>query len=247
MSLRFALPLALCLGTPLAALDLGGMTDEERAAFRAEVRAYLIENPEVLMEAIAVLEERDKAAQAAADVALATDNAEALFNDGYSFVGGNPDGDITLVEFMDYRCGYCKRAFEEVNQLLEADGNIRFIVKELPILGEQSTMSAQFAIAVHQIHGDETYKVIHDSLMTLRSDISPDVLARLADTFGLDPVPIMDRMQGPEVAAVINQNRALAQAMQISGTPTFVLEDTMLRGYLPLAQMQQVVAQIREN
>ncbi len=247
MSLRLALPLALCLGTPLAALDLGAMTDEERAAFRAEVRAYLIENPEVLMEAIAVLDERDKAAQAAADVALATQNAEALFNDGYSYVGGNPDGDITLVEFMDYRCGYCKRAFEEVNQLLEADGNIRFIVKELPILGEQSTMSAQFAIAVQQIHGDETYKVIHDSLMTLRSDITPDVLARLADTFGLDPAPIMNRMNGPEVAEVINQNRALAQSMQISGTPTFVVQDTMLRGYLPLAQMQQVVAQVRED
>jgi protein-disulfide isomerase len=247
MSLRLVLPLAICLGSPLAALELDSMTDQERAAFRAEVRAYLLENPEVLMEAIAVLDERDKAAQAANDRTLAVDNAAALFDDGYSFVGGNPDGNITLVEFMDYRCGYCKRAFEEVNQLLDRDGNIRFIVKELPILGEQSVLAAQFAIAVHQIHGDESYKAIHDALMTLRSDISPEVLARLADTFGLDPTPIMDRMGGPEVAAVINRNRELAQVMQISGTPTFVLEDTMMRGYLPLAQMEQVVAQVRAD
>jgi protein-disulfide isomerase len=247
MSLRLALPLALSLATPLAALELDQMTDAERESFRAEVRAYLLDNPEVLMEAIGILEQRESEAQAAADIALARNNADALFNDGHSWVGGNPDGDITLVEFMDYRCGYCRQAFAEVEQLLETDGNIRFIVKELPILGEQSVLAAQFAIAVQQVNGDEAYKTIHDALMTLRSDVSPDTLSRLADTFGLDPAPILARMNGPEVAAVIAENRALAQAMQISGTPTFVLEDTMLRGYVPLPQMQQIVAKVRQD
>jgi protein-disulfide isomerase len=251
MSLRLALPVALaCLLSapmPLAALDFDAMTDSERDAFQAEVRAYLLEHPEVLMEAIAILEQRESAAQAAADVALAQNNADALFNDGHSWVGGNPDGDITLVEFMDYRCGYCRQAFPEVEQLLEMDGNIRFIVKELPILGEQSVLAAQFAIAVQQIHGDEAYKVIHDALMSLRSDVTPETLGRLADTFGHDPAPILARMSGPEVAAVIAENRALAQAMQITGTPTFVLEDTMLRGYVPLPQLAQIVAKVRAD
>ena len=245
MSLRLALPLALCLATPVWALQIDAMTDAERQAFRAEVRAYLMENPEVLMEAIGVLEAREGAAQTANDTSMAVANADALFNDGYSFIGGNPDGDITLVEFMDYRCSYCKQAFAEVESLLTSDGNIRFIVKELPILGEQSVLAAQFAIAVQQLHGDPTYKQIHDALMTLRSDITPDVLSRLADTFGLDAAPILARAAGPEVAAVINDNRALAQAMQISGTPTFVLEDRMLRGYVPLAQLQQIVDAVR--
>jgi len=231
--------------TPSAALDLDAMTDGERAAFRAEVRAYLLDNPEVLMEAIRVLETRDQQAQVAADVALAQANADALFNDGYSYVGGNPDGDITLVEFMDYRCGYCRQAFAEVEQLLEVDGNIRFIVKEFPILGEQSMLAAQFAIATQQVAGDDAYKLVHDALMTLRSDITPDSLTRLGEAFALDTDAIFAAMDSAEVAAVINANQALAQRMQITGTPTFVVEDQMLRGYVPLPQMEQIVAAVR--
>lgn len=231
--------------TPSNALDLDAMTDGERAAFRAEVRAYLLDNPEVLMEAIRVLETRDQQAQIAADVALAQANADALFNDGFSYVGGNPDGDITLVEFMDYRCGYCRQAFAEVEQLLELDGNIRFIVKEFPILGEQSMLAAQFAIATQQVAGDDAYKLVHDALMTLRSDITPDSLTRLGEAFALDTDAIFAAMDSAEVAAVINANQALAQRMQITGTPTFVVEDQMLRGYVPLPQMEQIVAAVR--
>jgi protein-disulfide isomerase len=230
---------------PSNALDLDAMTDGERAAFRAEVRAYLLDNPEVLMEAIRVLETRDQQAQIAADVALAQANADALFNDGFSYVGGNPDGDITLVEFMDYRCGYCRQAFAEVEQLLELDGNIRFIIKEFPILGEQSMLAAQFAISTQQVAGDDAYKLVHDALMTLRSDITPDSLTRLGEAFALDTDAIFAAMDSAEVAAVINANQALAQRMQITGTPTFVVEDQMLRGYVPLPQMEQIVAVVR--
>ena len=123
--LGFGAIIGTVLALPVAALDLQSMTDEERAIFREEVRAYLMENPEVIMEAVAVLEEREAAAQAQADLSLVSDNASAIFDDGYSRVGGNPDGDITLVEFLDYRCGFCKRAHGEIAKLLEADGNIR--------------------------------------------------------------------------------------------------------------------------
>ena len=99
-----AIALSLGLAAPAAALELDALTDAERDAFRAEVRAYLLENPEVLMEAIGVLEERESAAQADADVDLARSNMDALHNDDWSWVGGNPEGDITLVEFIDYRC-----------------------------------------------------------------------------------------------------------------------------------------------
>ena len=238
---------AASLGSAANALDLTAMTEAERDAFRNEVRAYLLENPEVLMEAIAVLEQRQATAEAQQDETFVAANYDALFNDGYSWVGGNPDGDITLVEFMDYRCGYCRRAFEEVEQLLESDGNIRFIVKEYPILGEQSALSAQFAIAVHQLHGDEVYKGVHDALMTMSTDITADSLARLASGFGLDHLPIFERMMAPEVTSIIDQNRLLGQRMQITGTPTFIIEGQMVRGYLPLAQMEQLVATVRED
>ena len=150
-----ALALALTLTAPAHAFDLSQMSDAEREAFRAEIRAYLLENPEVIMEAVAVLEQRDAEKQAQADVDLIAANANALFNDPSSWIGGNPDGDITMVEFVDYRCGYCRKAHDEVAELISSDGNIRFIVKEFPILGEASLTSSRFALAVRQIAGDD--------------------------------------------------------------------------------------------
>ena len=118
------------MATSAAAVDLSEMTEEERTAFRAEVRAYLLDNPEVLMEAIAVLENREAEAQAQADVSLVSQYEDQLLNDANSWVGGNPDGDVVMVEFLDYRCGYCRRAHGEVAELLETDGNIKIIVKD---------------------------------------------------------------------------------------------------------------------
>jgi protein-disulfide isomerase len=174
-------------------------------------------------------------------------NADALFNDGFSFVGGNPDGDITIVEFMDYRCGFCKRAFAEVEELLALDGNIRFIVKEFPILGEASVLASRFAIATHQVAGDAAYKDVHDAMMTLRGDVTLDALTRLSEGFDLDTAAILATMDSDAVTQVIAANRALADRLQITGTPTFVMEDQMVRGFVPLDQMQDMVASLRNE
>ncbi|MBM1219312.1 thioredoxin domain-containing protein [Ponticoccus sp. SC2-23] len=247
MFARLALSAALALGValPAAAFDLSEMTDDERSVFRSEIRAYLLENPEVLMEAISVLESREREAQAANDVALAQTYADQLFDDGHSWVGGNPDGDVTIVEFLDYRCGYCKRAFEEVETLLESDGNIRFIVKEFPILGDQSTLAARFAIAVLRVEGDAAYEDVHNTLMTMRSDVTMSALVQISDTFGLDTAAISAEMESEDVSRIIAENRALAQALAISGTPTFVIGDRLVRGYIPGDQMELVVAEAR--
>ncbi|WP_299731162.1 DsbA family protein [uncultured Tateyamaria sp.] len=244
---KLALPslLALSLSLPAQALDLTQMSDEERAIFREEVRAYLMDNPQVIMDAVAVLEERQQAAQAQADLTLVSDNADEIFNDGYSFVGGNPDGDITLVEFLDYRCGFCKRAHGEVAKLLETDGNIRLVVKEFPILGEQSLLASRFAVATKQIAGDAAYRGLHDALMEMNSDVTLRTLKRMASTFGLDADAIEARMDDEAVTDEIRRTRALATRLQISGTPTFVLQDELLRGYLPYDQMQALVDEKR--
>lgn len=242
-----ALAFGILAGTQAAAFDLGAMTDDERTAFRAEIRAYLLANPEVIMEAVGVLEQREQAAKANNDVALAVNYADQLMNDGHSFVGGNPDGDITIVEFMDYRCGYCKKAFPEVASLIASDGNIRYIVKEFPILGEQSMLAAQFALAVKIVAGDEAYEEVHNTLMEFRGDMSQEKLMRLASDLDLDIASITVEMGGSAVAKIINNNRLLGQAMQISGTPTFVVQDQMLRGYVPQAQMEQIVAAVRDK
>ncbi|HDR30022.1 DsbA family protein [Rhodovulum sp.] len=239
--------LSLGLALPAQGFDLAAMSEAEREMFRAEVRSYLMENPEVLMEAIGVLEQRQAEAQTANDEALVRVNAAEIFEDDHSWVGGNPEGDITLVEFVDYRCGYCRRAHDDVAELVSSDGNIRLVMKEFPILGDQSVLSARFAVATLQIAGPDAYERAHDALINFRGNITEESLAQLAATLGLDGAAIMERMNSPEVDAVLAANQSLAQRLQISGTPTFILGPQMLRGYMPLEGMRQVVAGLREN
>ena len=225
--------------------DLASLSADEKTALRGEIRAYLLDNPEVIFEAVDIAESRQAEAQAQQDVTRVSVNAEDIFNDGYSWIGGNPEGDITLVEFVDYRCGYCRRAHDDVAELVKTDGNIRLIMKEFPILGEDSLRSSQFAIAVKQIAGDDSYKAAHDALITMRSAANEVTLSRLATTLGLDATQILAHMNSDEVNQEITDTRRLAQRLQISGTPTFVMHDELLRGYMPIDAMTQFVARKR--
>lgn len=217
------------------------MTEAERETFRAEVRAYLLEDPEVMVEVMEALQMKQQTQAAERDVAMLKDNHDAIFNDANSWVGGNPDGDITIVEFSDYRCTYCRQAFADVEELISSDGNIRFVLKELPVLGPQSLISSQFAIAVRQLYGDQAYKVAHDALMSLRGEATAESMARLATELGHDPAALDARMGSDEVMAIIQANHALATTMEIDGTPAFVVNGTMVRGYVPLQGMRQIV------
>ncbi|WP_172676991.1 DsbA family protein [Aestuariivita boseongensis] len=233
---------ALLLATgPAAAFDISAMSDAERETFRKEIRDYLLDNPEVIFEAVQILEQRQQQAQAAAEKDVIAANATAIFDDGYSWVGGNPDGDVTLVEFMDYRCSFCRRAVPEVDKLLANDGNIRLVIKEFPILGDQSVIMSRFAIATHQVAGDEAYKQVHDVLMATNGDVNDARLRRIAGDLGLDADAIMAQMDAPEVTQIIARNRDLAQSLNISGTPSFVVGDEILRGFLPADQMELIV------
>ena len=223
------------------------MTEAERKDFRDEVRAYLLENPEVLIEAMDVLQQREELAALDRDAQIIAANSERIFANPNDWVSGNPDGDITLVEFMDYRCGYCRKAYDEVEQLIATDGNIRFVVKEFPILGEASMLSAQFAIALKQLHGDDAYGKAHDALIALRGEPTIETLTRLAGDLGFEPQPILDRMTTPEVMAVIQENYALAEMMDITGTPAFIMGDGVMRGYAPLDIMRNFVADMRAD
>lgn len=241
---KLALIAALTLGVamPAQAFDLSAMSDDERNAFRDEVRAYLLDNPEVLMEAIGVLEQRQAEAQVALDDDLVKVNADALFNDGYSHVAGNPDGDITIVEFVDYQCGYCRKSYDVVQELLGKDSGVKLILKEFPILSEASMLSARFAISGQQLAGEEAYAKLHDALITLRGNVTVEGLVKLGNDLGLDGQAIADGMNTPEVDNVLAENRALGQRLQITGTPAFVMHDSMARGYMPLQQMEQIIA-----
>ena len=228
-----------------AAFDLNDMSATEKEAFGEAVREYLLSNPGVLMEAISVLEQREAEERAAAEVAMISHLSDEIFNDDHSYVGGNPDGDVVLVEFIDYRCGFCRQAHPEITQLLENDGNIRKIIKEFPILGEESVEASRFAISVLQVDGPEAYQDINNTLIAHRGTFTRATLERIARDKGLSARKIMRRMDSEEVTSVIRANHALAQRLEINGTPGFVFRDRMIRGYLPLQQMQQTVLEVR--
>ena len=238
---------AFASAAPAQDFDFSKMSDAQKSQFGEAVRSYLMENPQVLVDAINALETQQQAQQAQSDTQLVQANAKDLFEDGASWVGGNPDGDVTIVEFMDYKCGYCKKALPEVNNLLKRDGNIRFIVKDFPILGPQSQLGARFAVAVKQIDGDDAYAKVHEALMKFRGDITEASLTKLAQDEGLDPKPLLARMNADEVTTVLRDNYALAQRLQLSGTPGFVIGDQMLRGYAPEDAMAEMVAEVRET
>ncbi|WP_295042895.1 DsbA family protein [uncultured Paracoccus sp.] len=235
----------LLTATPAMAFDISAMSDSEKAAFGDAVREYLMANPEVLVESINVLEERRAASEAENDVALVASNHDAIFQDGHSWVGGNPDGDVTVVEFIDYRCGYCRKFNDQVHDLVEGDGSIRLILKEFPILGPDSETSARFAVAAKQIGGDEAYIKAHDALMALRGAPSPEALAKIAADIGIDGDEMLNTMNTESVSAVLRDNRQLAERMAIQGTPTFVIGDTLLRG-MPAGGLETSVAAARD-
>lgn len=247
---RFALVVGLIASlaaTPTLAEGLADMTDAERAAFREEVRAYLLENPEVLVEAMSILQTREDNAAVERDAQMILAKSDEIFSSPHDWVGGNPNGDLTLVEFMDYRCSYCRKAHDEVQELVATDGNIRYVLKEFPILGEASLLSSQFAISVRLLHGDDLYKSTHDALIDLRGEPTTETLSRLATDLGLDPAPIIEKMKSEDVLAIIKANHSLADQMEISGTPTFVMKDMMLRGYVPLEGMREIVTELRSG
>ncbi len=229
------------LATQSFALDLSKMSASERALLQEEIRLYLLENPEIIMEAVEVLRKKEQQAAIQSDFELVKKHEKAIFEDGFSFIGGNPNGDITLVEFVDYRCGYCKKAHNEVEKLLKADGNIRFVIKEFPILGDESFVLSKFALAVKLVHGDQMYKLVHDILIKMKVPPSEKAFDQIIGNLNLDAELVKSAMESNEVNGMIAYTRNLAERLKISGTPTFVMNDQLIRGYVKFDALINIV------
>lgn len=217
----------------------------DRETFGKAVREYLLENPEVIYEAIQILEQRRRVAEAAAEIDLVRANADALRNDGYSHVAGNPQGAITIVEFFDYRCGYCKRAHPDIKTLVRTNPDIRLVRKEFPILGPESVAAARAAMAALR-QGGKVYEDFSDRMMSFGGALTDQVIDRLAERSGVDVARMREDMQRPEIEAALAKTKQLAQALRIGGTPTFVIGDKIVRGFVPLDEMTRVVQLARK-
>ena len=242
---RIVISFLFLLASQSFALDLSKMTASDRTLLQEEIRLYLLENPEIIMEAVEVLREKEQQAAIQSDFELVKKHKKAIFEDGFSFIGGNPNGDITLVEFVDYRCGYCKKAHNEVEKLLSTDGNIRFVIKEFPILGEESLVLSKFALAVKLVHGDEIYKLVHDILIKMKSPPSEKAFDQIISNLNLEAQAVESAMESNEVNGMIAYTRTLAERLKISGTPTFVMNDELIRGYVPFDALINIVGNKR--
>ena len=211
------------------------------------IREYLLTNPGVIVEAINAYEAQQKQAAAAADGDLITANAAEIFEDGYSIVRGNPDGDITVVEFSDYNCGFCKRAHTEVEKFIKADGNIRLVIKEFPILGDGSVLAAKAALASARQADGEKYPAFNDALITHRGSHNEASIMAIADEIGLDVEKLKTDMDDDGIKEQINRTYALAQKLRINGTPAFVVGDQVVRGFVPAEQLEILAESAREE
>ena len=208
------------------------------------VREYLLNHPEIIVEAIEGLEEkRRRATEDSQRAALATQR-DLILNDPDAPVGGNPGGDVTLVEFFDYRCPYCKQVAQPLAQLIKEDGKVRFVFKELPVLGPDSVMAARAALAAHM---QGKYAEMHDALLRHRGTYDDQAIARIAAEVKLDPRRLKADMAKPEITAMLDRNRQLARDLAVTGTPAFVVGNMVVPGAVDLETLKKLVADARQR
>lgn len=239
--------LALAAGTALAPTPASAeMTAEQRAEMGQFVRDYLMQNPEVLVQAMDVLQQREQSAkleQAKAAISLHKDK----FQGGpTTFAAGPENASTTLVEFFDYRCGYCRRALPTVQELLAEDDDLRVVFMEFPILSEESVVASRAAMA--SLKQDRSkYMDFHSALMSSRGNLTEQAVLGIAGSLGLDTGKLKADMASPEIEAALAANHAMAQEIGVNGTPAFIVGETLVPGAVPKGQLQQLIADTRKG
>jgi protein-disulfide isomerase len=242
-SSRFALAI---LVTALAAPALASPAAElpPRALLEGMMRDYLLREPEILEQAIQVLEKKREAQAAVKQKEAIAQRGDQIFRDADDPVGGNAQGDVTLVEFFDYGCGYCRSVAPAVRTLLERDKGVRLVFKEMPVFGKDSVTAAKLALAAHKLDPTK-YPALHFALMGLDERDRESLLA-LAARHGFDRDRLSATMDGAEVQAVIDANMELGHALGIQGTPSFLIGGEVVPGVADAAHLATLIAEQRK-
>lgn len=219
-------------------------TPEQKSAIEALVRDYILQNPGVILESLAIMEARQRADQDRAQQQALLDSRDALERAPGDPVLGNPDGDVTIVEFFDYQCGYCKTMTPPLMELVREDGGIRVVMKEFPILGPDSVLAARVALAAQR---QGKYEPLHLALMGLRGRLNEGTILQVAAETGLDLTALAKDMADPEIEARIRANYDLAQTLSIEGTPAFTIGGTLVPGAAPKERLAELVKKARDG
>ena len=238
---------AVCiLATGPAVGGEAAMTPAERQAIEQVVREYLRDNPEILVDAIRALRVKQEIAKRAEARRALAGNRQRLDSDPDSPVAGDARGDVTVVEFFDYRCTYCKRVFPSIMALLETDRRIRYVFKEFPILGPASDIAARAALAAWYMD-QSAYLPLHRALMAAKGGLTEGRIMRFAEDVGLDIAELRRTMKGSRVEAQLKANFELARALGINGTPAFVIGSEIVPGAADIASLRRLIAAARKG
>jgi len=203
---------------------------------------YLMANPEVIVDSVQKLREKEEMSQREQGTRNLSVFRDQLENDPMTPVVGNRKGDITIVEFFDYRCGYCKTTLAVLRQLLAEDSGVRLVLKELPILSTESVIAARAALSADK---QGKYFSFHSALMGARGSLDEEQVMDIAAESGLDVTKLAMDMETPEVQAQVDANRELAANLNIRGTPTFVIGDQILPGAIDIEALRQIIEMMR--
>ena len=242
-----AFSLSLALGAfAVSSARAQGFSDAQKSEIQQIIKDYLIAHPEVLQEAVGELEKRQAAGEADRRKTAVAENREQIFNSPRQVVLGNPQGDVTLVEFFDYNCGYCKRAMVDMLELMKGDPKLRVVLKEFPVLGPPSVEAAQVAVAVRmQDKTGRKYLEFHQKLLSGRGQVDKARALAAAREVGLDMARLEKDLASPEVRATLEEGMKLAEALGISGTPSYVVGDAVVAGAVGVPALREQIASAR--
>lgn len=223
----------------VAAADAGAASGRlDRTEVEGIVRDYLLKNPEILLEVQDALETKQKEEQKLASQGVIRNQKDEIFNSAYDGIVGNPDGKVTIVEFYDYNCGFCKRAIEDMQALTKQDGDLRFVLKEFPILGPDSQKASVVSMAFHKMM-PQKYREFHTELLGGEGRATEAKAIKIALSLGADEAKLREHMKDPDIPDAISKTYDLANKLTITGTPSYVVGNEVIFGALG----QQVLAE----
>ncbi len=237
-----ALGLLALAGAPVGAEEKGTLTNAQKDEIRELVRDYLVENPEVISDAINALQAKEDKAREDKQSTAVRKHKQDIFDAADGTILGNPKGDVTLVEFFDYNCGYCKSFFPQLMDAIKQDGKVRVIMKEFPILGPSSLTAARAALAARK---QNKYAEFHMALLSHKGAITDGAVMDVAADVGLDIKKLQSDMTDPAITTTLSKNRSLAQELSIDGTPALVVGDTLVPGAVSRARLTELIAAAR--
>ena len=216
--------------------------NSQRQEIETIVRDYLLNNPEILQEMSQILEQRQRQTEDKQRKDGLAKYANQIFRDKSDYVAGNPKGNVTMVEFFDYNCPWCKKDFPDVMALIEEDKELKVVLKEFPILGPDSEYAAKAAIAAGK---QGKYLQMHTALYQHEGKVTEAIVDEIAAAQGLNMDQLKKDMEDPKTAEIITRNRDLAQSLAINGTPAFVIDDKLVPGYLPKDELANMIKEVR--